>query len=95
MRLPTSLPVSLAIVGLVSGPALAAELAVSIEIPRLTVAEYHRPYVAIWLEGKSPRPGRCRIAATRSRRCRGTAGSSFWCAGCATPTGGLGWVPAG
>lgn len=55
MRLPTSLPVSLAIVGLVSGPALAAELAVSIEIPRLTVAEYHRPYVAIWLEGKSPK----------------------------------------
>ena len=23
---------------------------VSIEIPRLNVAEYHRPYVAVWLE---------------------------------------------
>lgn len=31
-------------------PATAAELTVSIDIPRLNVAEYHRPYVAIWLE---------------------------------------------
>lgn len=34
-------------------PVSAAELALSVEIPRLTVAEYHRPYVAIWLENKS------------------------------------------
>jgi len=31
---------------------LAAELSVTVEIPRLSVAEYHRPYVAIWLEPK-------------------------------------------
>lgn len=31
-------------------PLLAADLQVSVEIPRLQVAEYHRPYVAIWLE---------------------------------------------
>jgi len=31
-------------------PAIAAELAVKIEIPQLPVAEYHRPYVALWLE---------------------------------------------
>ena len=31
-------------------PAMAAELAVKIEIPQLSVAEYHRPYVAMWLE---------------------------------------------
>lgn len=30
--------------------ALAAELNVTIELPRLDVAEYHRPYVAMWLE---------------------------------------------
>ncbi len=30
--------------------ALAADLDVSVEIPRLDVAEYHRPYVAVWLE---------------------------------------------
>ena len=36
---------------LVGTPALAADLNLSIEIPRLNVAEYHRPYVAIWIEG--------------------------------------------
>ena len=29
---------------------LAADLNLEIEIPRLNVAEYHRPYVAIWIE---------------------------------------------
>lgn len=36
-----------------AAPALAADPAtmdVTITIPRLTVAEYHRPYVAIWVE---------------------------------------------
>lgn len=28
----------------------AAELALSIELPRIDVAEYHRPYVAAWIE---------------------------------------------
>lgn len=32
------------------GLASAQTLDVSITIPRLTVAEYHRPYVAVWLE---------------------------------------------
>lgn len=32
-------------------PALAADLTVKVEIPRMTVAEYHRPYVAMWIEG--------------------------------------------
>lgn len=35
---------------LLSTPLIAAEMQVSVEIPRLQVAEYHRPYVAIWLE---------------------------------------------
>jgi hypothetical protein len=30
--------------------AAAAELNVAVEVPRLEVAEYHRPYVAIWIE---------------------------------------------
>ena len=30
--------------------ASSAELTVNVEIPRLNVAEYHRPYVAIWIE---------------------------------------------
>lgn len=35
---------------LISQFALAGDLDVSVEIPRLEVAEYHRPYVAVWLE---------------------------------------------
>lgn len=35
---------------LLSAPVLAAEMQLEVEIPRLQVAEYHRPYVAIWLE---------------------------------------------
>lgn len=34
---------------LLSLPALAAELEIDVEVPRLDVAEYHRPYVALWL----------------------------------------------
>ena len=34
----------------IAAPALAADLTVSVEIPRLTVAAYHRPYVAVWIE---------------------------------------------
>lgn len=29
---------------------LAAQMDIEVEIPRLEVAEYHRPYVALWLE---------------------------------------------
>lgn len=31
-------------------PASAAELTVRVQIPRIEVAEYHRPYVAVWIE---------------------------------------------
>ncbi|HTV02799.1 MAG TPA: DUF2271 domain-containing protein [Luteitalea sp.] len=43
------LPVAMA--GVMTTPVLAADLNVSLEIPRLNVAEYHRPYVAVWIEG--------------------------------------------
>jgi len=36
--------------GLIARTAQAADLGLNVEIPRLDVAEYHRPYVAIWLE---------------------------------------------
>ncbi len=35
---------------MLSGWAVGAELAVKFDIPQLNVAEYHRPYVAVWLE---------------------------------------------
>jgi hypothetical protein len=47
-KLPVAL--SAAALAAVATPALAADLSVSIEIPRLTVAAYHRPYVAVWIE---------------------------------------------
>jgi len=43
------LPAALA--GLIATPALAADLTVSIQIPEMSVAEYHKPYVAVWIEG--------------------------------------------
>lgn len=41
---------TVAFTALVGAPAVAADLNVGIEIPRLNVAEYHRPYVAVWVE---------------------------------------------
>lgn len=39
-----------ALSGLLTAPLMAGDLNVTVEIPRLNVAEYHRPYVAIWVE---------------------------------------------
>jgi len=44
----TFIPVALT--GLVATPAAAANINLTVEIPQLPVAEYHRPYVAAWLE---------------------------------------------
>lgn len=33
-----------------TGHAVAASLSVTVQIPRVNVAEHHRPYVAIWIE---------------------------------------------
>lgn len=38
----------LALIGAVAAPAGAGTITVT--IPRLNVAEYHRPYVAVWVE---------------------------------------------
>lgn len=35
---------------LAAGPTTAARMDIAVQIPRLDVAEYHRPYVALWLE---------------------------------------------
>ena len=45
-----SLAVSAAALSAVAAPALAADLTVSVEIPRVAGASYHRPYVAVWIE---------------------------------------------
>ena len=39
-----------AITSVLAAPAMATDLTIKIEVPRLNVAEYHRPYVAVWIE---------------------------------------------
>jgi hypothetical protein len=39
------------LLALLAGTAGAADLTVNVEIPQIPVSEYHRPYVAIWVEG--------------------------------------------
>jgi hypothetical protein len=51
MRKHIVLPAALtSIVGASLSVASAADLEVRVEIPRMNVAEYHRPYVAMWIE---------------------------------------------
>ncbi|MYN17458.1 DUF2271 domain-containing protein [Rugamonas sp. FT107W] len=47
MKLRYSIALSLP---LASASAMGAELALKLEVPQLNVAEYHRPYIAAWLE---------------------------------------------
>lgn len=47
MKLSHSLALTLP---LASGWATGADLSVKFEVPQLNVAEYHKPYVAIWIE---------------------------------------------
>lgn len=50
-RLPKSLcPIAAFVVCAAALPAWAADLSVKVQIPTQNVAEYHRPYVAIWVE---------------------------------------------
>ncbi|OYX80569.1 MAG: hypothetical protein B7Y85_05020, partial [Brevundimonas sp. 32-68-21] len=45
------LPIVVTTVGLAAAaPALAADLSVTVDVPRLNTASYHRPYVAVWIE---------------------------------------------
>lgn len=47
VRYSLAVPALAALFGI---PAMAAGLGISIEVPRLNAAEYHRPYVAAWIE---------------------------------------------
>ncbi len=46
------LPLVLTAAGLsaAAAPAIAADLTVNVELPRIASASYHRPYVAVWIE---------------------------------------------
>lgn len=45
-----TLTFALATTGLTAGAAQAADLTATVEIPRISSASYHRPYVAVWIE---------------------------------------------
>ena len=49
LRLPLLLG-PLLVAGAASPAALAASLQLNIELPAQQVSEYHRPYVAVWIE---------------------------------------------
>lgn len=49
-KISVTTTLSIALSGLLAVPGYAAELNLSVEVPQLNVAEYHRPYVAIWVE---------------------------------------------
>ena len=42
--------------GLYPGAATAQTLDLTVNVPRLKVAEYHKPYVAVWIEGEGVAP---------------------------------------
>lgn len=46
---------TVALGSLLALPAQAADVAVSVQIPQMKVAEYHRPYVAVFVEGAGGR----------------------------------------
>ncbi|MDX5300068.1 MAG: DUF2271 domain-containing protein [Gammaproteobacteria bacterium] len=50
MRMRRGWVMSLVLGAAGAASAQAADLALSVSIPRLDVAEYHRPYVAMWIE---------------------------------------------
>lgn len=50
MKKPIPLALSASVIAGFSGYANAADFNLKIEVPRLNVSEYHRPYVAAWVE---------------------------------------------
>ena len=89
-------PLSIALCTLFAGPAMAADFKVGIELPRLDVAEYHRPYVAAWIE-REDRTVAANLAVWYQLK-RGNAAAAPAPAAGAAPMGATGeagtkWLP--
>ena len=52
MRKAVTLAIPIVLSGTMAGVAHAGGIELTVEIPKLSVSEYHRPYVAIWIEDK-------------------------------------------
>lgn len=44
---------ALLLVAGLSGPALASDLEIALQLPKISEGQYHRPYVAVWVEDSS------------------------------------------
>lgn len=51
MKLRSSIALGIPLLGTLGTQVFAADLSVKVTLPQLDVAAYHRPYVAVWLEG--------------------------------------------
>lgn len=75
----TLTPAALAALGslALASPAWAASVQLQLELPRLTVAEYHRPYVAVWLERPGQPGAMAQLAAWYDQK-KPNAGGTKW-----------------
>ncbi len=58
-------------------PASAAEIRLNLQLPQLNVAEYHRPYVAIWVEDQS-QTQRANLAVWYQQRANSEGAGTKW-----------------
>ncbi|MGQ0501727.1 MAG: DUF2271 domain-containing protein [Panacagrimonas sp.] len=82
-------PLSAALCSLFAAPTFAADLKLGVELPRLDVAEYHRPYLAAWIE-REDRSVAANLAVWYQLK-RGNAPAGP--AGGAEGEGGTKWLP--
>lgn len=78
MKLPLLLAAGVAV-----APAVATAQSVTITIPQMKVAEYHKPYVAVWLEPAAGGPART-LAVWYDVAKRGNEPGTKWLAGLRT-----------
>ncbi|MFT3907754.1 MAG: DUF2271 domain-containing protein [Steroidobacteraceae bacterium] len=72
--------------GLIGAPAIAGTLDLSVQLPQLNVAEYHRPYVAVWLE-REDRSVAANLAVWYQQERQRMAGPGGNAAGAGGPSG--------
>ncbi|PTU33194.1 DUF2271 domain-containing protein [Stenotrophobium rhamnosiphilum] len=77
---------------LLPGTVLAANLNVSIEVPRIDVAEYHRPYVAVWLE-REDKSVAANLSVWYQQKKAAPAATGGAPAAAPNPAGGVKWLP--
>ena len=58
-------------------PALSAELSLKVRLPRMDIAEYHRPYVAAWIERASDQSYAGNVALWYDVRKRDNGGAKW------------------